>query len=242
MWTRDMSSWSTSSGSDVARKASGWDAAAPLGPRRIGPARRSRPVRPGGERWIPACGTAIPDVTALPAPHTLWVEATDSRGEIAAWWEGPWWGRCTAAWGRAPVRMILLPTPGALLHRAVLARLNRIAVAARRWRLIARTCGESLAGIAAIDHLLRAPYHEVQFCLADGAWSGVGRGRSGLAAQRMLAAMKDLVDLREARGLSRPRVVWFWDAPPSLEDPERLAKARAVARQLRVDRFEVPPW
>jgi hypothetical protein len=204
--------------------------------------RRLDPRRASAERWIPAQGTAMPDPATSPAPTALWIEATDSRGQLAAWWLDGWWDGCLAAWGRAPLRLVLLPTPGAVLLRPVLERLAGIREAARKWQLVAQTRGDGLASMASVDRLLCSPYDEIQFLIGTGVFGGRERGYGGSSARRVLSVMKEIVELRGARGLKRPAVVWLWDVAQIAGDPGRLADARTVARQLQVDRFVVPEW
>ncbi len=238
-----MNSWSTSSDSDVARNASARGAAVQHRRQtRAGRRRWDDPRGGGDERWIPAHGVMITDPAASPAPRALWVEATDSKGELAAWWSDRWWNEALAAWGAASLRLVILPTPGAILLPAVIGRLTRIALAARGWVLAARTYGDGLASTAAIDRLLRSPYQEIEFVLGEETLMPRERGRAGTLPQRTLAVMKELVALREARGQKRPAVVWLWRCGPVTTSAERLAAAGGIARQIRVDRFVLPAW
>jgi len=236
-----MSSWNTFCDSDAARKSFARMAAMRLRRRLLNPVlRRVDPRRFRDERWMPAQGTATPEPAVSRPPSALWLEATDSQGQLASWWSGDWWGRCLASWGRAAVTVVLLPTPGAILMPAVLEQLGRVCVAARKWRLIAQTRGDELASTAAVDRLLRTPYHEVEFLAGDDVLPGRGRGYVAWRAQRILAVMKQVVELRGARGLTRPLVAWRWDAGRAPAAPPSIAEAQALARQLQVDRFVVP--
>lgn len=182
----------------------------------------------------------MPDPAGTAAPSALWLEATDSHGRLASWWSPGWWSGYVASWGSATLRLVLLPTPGAVLLRPVIEELERIAVGAKKWRLVAQTRGDGLTSTAAVDRLLRSPYHDVEFLAGDEVVASQGRGSAAVHAQRVLAVMKQIVELREARRLKRPAVIWLWDAKPAVGGPDRLAAARALARQLQVDRLVVP--
>ncbi|MBN1488591.1 MAG: hypothetical protein JXA69_01635 [Phycisphaerae bacterium] len=235
-----MSLWSTSSDSDETRKRFARKAALRRRHQampRLGIAGGSRPT---SELSLGAAVGDLPDPAGTKAPRTLLVEATTPAGAIADWWHGDWWLRAATAWGKSRLRLVVLPTPGALLHADVLERLARLAIAARSWVLGGRSDGTGLASTAAIDELLRSAYHEMEFVLAADALSTRGRGHDGVLAQRGLAVMKDIIELRDARGLQRPKVVWLWQPTPTADDAEHRTAARELARQLRVDRFVLP--
>jgi len=167
-----------------------------------------------------------PEAPTADAPERVWLTATNSRGELAAWFTSAWWYERLRRWGRSAMTVGLAASPGALLHPRVVPVFLQLRERADRWRLAARTDGAPIRGMPSIDRLLRGPWDELAFVVAVGG-----------CRERLLRAMCDVVELRDRRGLDRPEVVWLC-RDDAADEAGRL-EAQRLARQVRADRFEV---
>jgi len=193
--------------------------------------------QPGRRLIVGVDGRVWPSDPVGP-PDEVLVAATDERGALVRWWRPEWWSRRLAGWSRIGLTVVVLPTPGALLHEAVVGQLAEVRGARPYWRFVGCSDGAALASMEAIHKALTGPYDELRIfapVVRDG-WSGAAGG-AGLRNQTALHVLKQLVELRNARHLRRPKVAWICRLGGSLSDPDESLWVRQTARQLGVDRL-----
>lgn len=162
------------------------------------------------------------------------MEATDTTGGLNAWCRPEFFRRMLDGWGDSMMTLRLAATPGAILHEHLLTELGRLKDKAPDWEIVVETDGNGLASMAALDALLKAPYHEIVFKV--GTLPGGGQpGEDHAWPKRVFDTMRELVALRKERGQGEPAVVWQFTADNP--GPEELQRAETLARQMCVDRF-----
>lgn len=167
-------------------------------------------------------------------PAELLVAATTAKGELSGWCSEAWWNDRLSLWAYASLELIVLPTPGALLHSALQSHLFLVRRVACDWRIVGQTDGSGLASASAVDRLLNSAYDEIQFLIGRRTLgAGGGKARS---FSRISAVMGETIAVRERRRQGRPTIAWICDPREVPEDSTRELERRA--RELRVDRFE----
>jgi len=169
------------------------------------------------------------------APAECIMAATDSAGDLATWFTPEFLKIMVNQWG--PKRMILRleATPGAILHNEIVRQMAWSRAQTDSWEIIADTDGQGLSSTAALDRLLTSPYHQLNFRLGYLPPEKGGGGRDLLDKQRSFHVIQELVELRNARKLEEPKIIWTFET--RVKDKSQLARANTVARQLCVDRF-----
>ncbi len=182
-------------------------------------------------------------------PDEVLLEATDVRGELAGWWAPEWWDAKLSAWRRPGLRLVLLPTRDALRHKAVLEQLARVRQSRPYWRIVGCTDGAGLASTSAVHELLIGPYDELRFLVpAEPRAFSTFAPEERFASRISLHVAKDLVELREARGLTRPAIVWVCGDDWRYRSEHDQMWLRQTARQIGVDVLsteeciEFQPW
>ncbi len=197
--------------------------------------RRRRP--PSGQGvWIVAADGRLmaPESVpaAPPAEIRVRVDAEPDRNPAGADWD--WLIELAGTWGNREILLRLSPTDGRAVPEDLWSVVTRAKAVAGRWRFILQTDGGGLTSMEMIDRLLSGPFDEVQFVFRSGR---AGWRRPG---ERLLMLIKDLVELRTARGQAKPLIAWRYEGKlTGREDERSLRDVRATVRQLGVDRFEV---
>lgn len=201
--------------------------------RRPGPIHKLIIAPDGGQHWHPK----IDDprmIATPPVPGEIWVYLTDPRCRLhaapmpqpSAWDFGQWLGEAAGQWADRRVLLHIVSFDLALRPSGAVDELSRLAGALTNWRVVLITDGKDLASTAMIDKVLSSCIDEVQVC-PDGAGE--------LSRQtRVLNAMKDLIDLRQARGQNLPRVIFRVCAAG-----QTLDALRQWSRQVGLDRLHV---
>ena len=91
------------------------------------------------------------------------IEATNSDGSLAVWFDDLWWAAAVDCWGNEDATISLAATPDALLHPVVLHEISMIARAAPKWRTIAYAYADDIRTEDNILALARSAYNEVRF-------------------------------------------------------------------------------
>jgi len=107
------------------------------------------------------------------------------------------------------------------------------------WHFVLRTGGEWLASMAVIDRVLSGPFQEVQFAFPSRNRYDSPTLKPRRPGDRVLMAIRQLVELRDARQQERPRVVWLQYSPNSEAGETTTLQCQRLARQVGIDRFEV---
>jgi hypothetical protein len=149
------------------------------------------------------------------------IEATDSAGELAGWFDDYWWTDLIERWGDEAVTLHIAPTQGALLHPIVLHQMEMVSRVAARWRMVGHAYRSDVASDEVVELLASSPYHEVRFIdqpRPEGSLRG-GHGTQELGVDEVFARVR-----REqiSIGASRPVLV-------RLPRGTDLPKADAVA-------------
>jgi len=104
--------------------------------------------------------------TDAPVPVELLIEATDSKGETAAWFDDPWWTEVLRRWADQPLTIHLLPSQDALLDPVISHHVVMAKRVAPHWRVVADAYSGDVVGDQAAEALAGAPFDEVR--LIDG--------------------------------------------------------------------------
>ena len=188
-------------------------------------------VLPTGEQqWHPP----IEDLARRPAaPAEVWVYLTDPRrdepaagGEPGGWRFRDWLNDALQKWGVNDLTMHIVSFNGALLHGNILDELDPLSQTPCRWQVIVLTDGSDLTSMAMIDKVLRAGLHELQVYPAAVGQESVNH--------RVLSVVKDLTELRQARGQSLPKIVCRVCAGSA--SAEEMTQ---WVRQVNIDRLDI---
>ncbi|UCE61175.1 MAG: hypothetical protein JSU63_05380 [Phycisphaerales bacterium] len=106
-------------------------------------------------------GVLQEDLTSAPAE--VMIEATDSEGEVAVWFDDYWWTDLIERWVDDPITLHITQTPGALLHPVVLHQMEMVGRVAPRWRMVGHSYRSDVSTDDAIESLACSAYHEVRF-------------------------------------------------------------------------------
>ncbi len=165
-------------------------------------------------------------------PVEIWLDVACGGAESPSWQLPDWLEAEVHRWADEEVLLGVTATNGCLPCDEAWQCLCDTRGTAAGWRLVLRTDGRGMASMAAIHRVLSGPFDEVHLVT----------GRNGRGGERVLIVMKQLVELRGARGQDAPSVVWLYETPATPEsgrpDPIALRDARSRARQIGVDRFE----
>ncbi|MBN1341872.1 MAG: hypothetical protein JXQ73_04290 [Phycisphaerae bacterium] len=167
-------------------------------------------------------------------PCEIWFQSDHGHCLPKSWNPPGWLDPAVHQWSELPILMGFEAAKGALPSELAWQCFRGVAGAAPGWQLVLRTDGGGVVGMPSIDRVLSGPFGEVQF-VCDRTSRGDARG-----GERVLLMMKQLIELRQARGQERPLVAWIvkTDATGPGRD-EIMRSVRSTARQLGLDRFEV---
>ena len=190
-------------------------------------------ILPSGEKlWHPPVDDADRRRDAI-APAEVWMYLStpqqDNRwaeGGTAGWSFKDWLTESLQKWANRNLALYVVSFHGALLHGNVLDELDLLSKSSCRWRIIVLTDGSDLTSMAMIDKVLRAGIHELQIYPAAPMETGVNR--------RTLNVIKDLTELRRARGQSLPTIVCRLAA-----DSASMEEMTQWARQVNIDRLDI---
>jgi hypothetical protein len=185
-------------------------------------------------------GDAAGPPSADPPPTEIWAGTGRSEASAAPWLHSPAFWALVQRWGDHAVLLGVSVSAEVCPDEATWQRIELVRRHASAWTIVLRIDEAGAAGMAVIDRALAGPFDEVQFTTgAPALHDPAGREPSGLNG-RALAAIKQLVELRNARRQQRPRVTWLHrDGPDGSIGRSMTSQARAIARQIGVDRFEV---
>jgi hypothetical protein len=201
---------------------------------RAAASRRRR--KPGGglQCIVPATYDPANPPYAGHAPEELVIAATNAKGELADWCCEQWWNDRLSVWAHTSVTVVILPTPGALLHNTLQSMLFIIRRVAPHWRIIGQTDGAGLASSSAVDRVLNSAYDEIQFLIGQRVLEGkLGKARS---FPRIANALGEAIAVRQSRNQTRPLIAWFRDGDGLSAD--QITELDQLAREMRVDRFD----
>jgi hypothetical protein len=108
----------------------------------------------GGARVVEESTTGLTD---------LFIEPTDSKGNLAPWLGDDWWRLAIERWGDGAVTLRIAPTPGVLLHPILVYQLEMVRRVAPAWRIVGHGYADDVATDEAVARLAHSPYHEVRF-------------------------------------------------------------------------------
>jgi hypothetical protein len=195
--------------------------------RAIGNRRRA----PGtcGRRIVRPDGTWVDDQRreGMP-PSEIWLEVGCGRCPPE------WLTREARHWSDQPILLGIAAPWDHPLEDTTIDVLSRVRSVAPAWRVVLHIDGRGLASTPMIHRVLAGPFDEVWLSTRRAEGRDDGRG------ERVLAAIKELIELRGARNQDRPSVTWLYGSGRASEpDAEEVQTARTTARQIGVDRFEV---
>lgn len=98
-----------------------------------------------------------------PGALELVIEATNSAGEIAPWFDDAWWTEAILRFADRAVTITISATNGALLHPVVLHQIEMLRRVTPSWRIVATTSLNELTTPEDVTVLARSFYHEVRF-------------------------------------------------------------------------------
>jgi len=163
-------------------------------------------------------------------PAEIWYGVAAGDAESSSWQPPGWLEAEVRRWADGSVLLGVTATSGCLPCEAAWQWLSELRQTAAGWRLVLRTDGRGMSSMPAIHRVLSGPFDEVHLVTE---WDDGAR-------ERVLNVMKQLVELRSARGQDVPSVVWVYETPDSGQpDPTALRDAQRRARQIGVDRFEM---
>jgi len=201
---------------------------------------RRRPPGPGG-RWVVGARGRFEETWPEDSPPCeIWVDLDRLGPSGASWLASTYVGSLASSWADRPIAMVVSASDGARLDEAAWRGVEGIRRAARSWRLVLRTVGDGAASMAVIDRVLSGQFDEIQLTTGGAPESALTDvGAAGLRG-RVLSAIKQLVELRNARGQARPLVVWLHENARGVEPEVETARvAGRIARQIGVDRFGI---
>jgi len=182
----------------------------------------------GQQRWHPSDAEIPDEIHVYLADPTNDDHDQQSDGSDA-WRLDQFLSDALQRWSHKPVVLSIVSTDGQIVRRRVLSQLRLLAEQDHKWRLIVVTDGKDLTSTAVIDQVLRSPITELRIC---GALAG-----SDAISNRILNAVKDLIDLRNRRRQERPQVLFRLTAGGN--EPVDLEQARRRIKQTGADKVEV---
>lgn len=186
--------------------------------------------------WIVASNGLLLEPAVMPdvPPAEIRIRVDDGPDPDLDRTAGDWLIDLAGTWGNREILVRLMACDGHRVTEAHWSLVSRAAQTATRWRFVLQTDGTGLTSMEMIDRLLSGPFDEAHFVFqADQSrWRRPG--------ERLLMLIKDLVELRTARGQSRPLIAWRFEGRLTAgKDEQTLRDVRSTVRQLGVDRFEV---
>jgi len=191
-------------------------------------ATRRRP-QPSRRLKLSADGSGDLGPTDAPAPVELLIEATDSQGEIAAWFDDPWWTEVLRRWADQPLTIHLLPSQDALLDPVVSHHVVMAKRVAPHWRVVADAYTGDVVGDEAVEALAGAPFDEVR--LIEGPHPEALLDPRAAPAPRFEGLLVCLRQVQHSGGFSRPVFTRcsVSPAPPSFQGQGAVAAAAMPA-------------
>jgi hypothetical protein len=190
-------------------------------------------IRPSGEdHWVPPLNN--PEQAKPPAE--IWVRLTEPTeqhhtGQANQKLEWDFISRLSRTrWADQEIDLYFLSFGAAFMRPELFEYLQAVADRELDWRTHLVTDGRDLTSTATIDALLRSSLDELQVYVT-------GLGESTIS-YRVLEAVKDLVDLRSARGQNHPNIICRLCPHPA--SSEKLTTELSLwARQVCIDRLDI---
>ena len=96
-------------------------------------------------------------------PVDLYLETTDSGGELADWFHDEWWTDLLSRWAQTSITIYIETTPNALLHPVVIYEAEMLYRLAPHWRLVGHVYRDDVGNDDDVATLASSAYHEVRF-------------------------------------------------------------------------------
>jgi len=177
------------------------------------------------------------DPAKVPVPAEIWIrlsERSENRAgptvQSADWDFARWLEDAQASWSDRKMDLYFVSFGQAFMKPVFFEQLRALADRNLRWQTRFLTDGRSLASIAVIDQMLRSSLEELHIYV-----TGLG---GSTVDTRALSVMKDLVDLRQARGQNHPNIICRL-CPNPTSGPRLIAELSQWVKQAGIDRLEV---
>jgi len=195
--------------------------------------RRRLVVRTDGrEEWLPP----VCDPSRMPVPAEVWIRLSTpdpqarSGPSEPAWDPGDWLRSAVDRWADRRLEVYFVSFDPAPLQAGFFDRVRLLSDRNLRWQTKLLTDGKNLTSTAVLDQVLRSKLDEVYVYVA-----GLGEPS---ANGRVLDAVKDLVDLRVARGQNLPKIICRL-CPGSPGSSRCVTEITQWVKQAGVDRLEI---
>ncbi len=192
-------------------------------------------IRPDGqEYWVPP----LQEPNHPSAPAEVWIRFFEPQKQKYAGSSSPaepwdfsrWLQAAQARWADRKIDIYFLSFDPVPIRPEVFDRLKALHDRGLRWQTRLLTDGKNITSTAILDQLLRSGLDELQVYLAGVA--------EPVISQRVLGAVKDLVDLRAARRQNHPKIIGRL-CPDPAGQARQIAEISQWAKQVGIDRLEV---
>lgn len=185
---------------------------------------RKRPTAPSRVVFAALGDGKFDDLSAGP-PSEIFIEPTESDGEVAFWFDDFWWLECLQRWGDKEMVIHFLASPQALLNPVVLHQLVMIKRVAPKWRSAGYGYTAEVYSDADIEALARSAYDEVR--LLDGSRHSQVDAQpnntpGGIRIEDLFARVRRI---QQQQGTAKPILVRALEIPALMGDTIKLSKA-----------------
>jgi len=185
---------------------------------------RTRPIL-----HVVAAGTGDCGPRNGEVPGELHLEATDSTGEAADWFDDRWWMEALDRWQDYQLAVHILPTPQALLQPVVLHHIEMLYRIAPHWRRIGHCYVDDVMTDEDIQLLAISSYDEIR--VIDSFRPRTGRSEAELREVKVERLIGQTLRVQSSFGATRPLLMRVAPAArtpvPSGHPQKLLVESRA---------------
>jgi len=196
-------------------------------------------IRPGGvQEWQPPLsGDSVSAESSL-VPSEIWIRFSESKqsgfngfsASADAWDFKQWLETAQKWWSDRAIDVFLVSFDAMSIKKDVFEKLRAMADRNLPWTTRLVTDGKNIASTATLDQILNSSLKEIQVYVA-------GLGEPTISS-RVLGAVKDLNDLRQARKRKHPMITCRL-CPCATNSEKMIADLTQWVKQAGIDRMEV---